>query len=131
MKYTIDKLADLEILKVTVLGTLNKHIRKEILLEALSELNTNGYHKLLLDAIGSKKTEDYKARTVNTFDMADSINKIETKNNIKIAILKKDSEDVHKNFVKLAQIIGKLNIKYFSNYAEAITWLLGGKDIFA
>ena len=130
MKYTIDKLADLEILKVTVLGTLNQHIRKEILLEALSELNTNGYHKLLLDAIDSKKTEDYKARTVNTIDMADSINKIETKNNIQIAILKKDSEDVHKNFVKLAQIIGKLNIKYFSNYDEAITWLLGGKDTF-
>ena len=129
MKYTIDKLADLEILKVTVLGTLNQHIRKEILLEALSELNTNGYHKLLLDAIGSKKTEDYKSRTVNTFDMANSINKIEMKNNIQIAILKKDSEDVHKNFVKLAQIIGKLNIKYFSNYDEAITWLLG-KDIF-
>ena len=130
MKYTIDKLADLEILKVTVLGTLNQHIRKEILLEALSELNTNGYHKLLLDAIGSKKTEDYKARTVNTFEMVNSINKIETKNNIQIAILKKDSADVHKNFVKLAQIIGKLNIKYFSNYDEAITWLLGGKDIF-
>ena len=130
MKYTIDKLADLEILKVTVLGTLNQHIRKEILLEALSELNTNGYHKLLLDAIGSKKTEDYKDRTVNTFDMANSINKIEMENNIQIAILKKDSEDVHKNFVKLAQIIGKLNIKYFSNYDEAITWLLGGKDIF-
>lgn len=129
MKYTIDKLADLEILKVTVLGTLNQHIRKEIILEALSELNTNGYHKLLLDAIGSKKTEDYKARTVNTFVMADSINKTEMKNNIQIAILKKDSEDVHNNFVKLAQIIGRLHIKYFNNYDEAITWLLG-KDIF-
>ena len=129
MKYTIDKLADLEIIKVTVLGTLNQHIRKEILLEALSELNTNGYHKLLLDAIGSEKTEDYKSRTVNTFDMANSINKIEMKNNIQIAILKKDSEDVHKNFVKIAQIIGKLNIKYFSKYDEAITWLVG-KDIF-
>ena len=131
MKYVIDKLSDLEIIKVTVLGTLNQHIRKEILLEALSELNTNGYHRLLLDAIGSEKTEDYKTRTVNTFDMIDSINKIKMKNNIQIAILKKDSEDVHKNFVKIAQIIGKLNIKYFSNYDEAITWLLGGKDIFA
>ncbi len=129
MKYTTDKLSDLEILKVTVLGTLNQHIRKEILLEALSELNTNGYHRLLLDAIGSEKTEDYKARTVNTFDMANSINKTEMKNNIQIAILKKDSEDVHKNFVKLAQIIGRVNIQYFRNYDEAITWLLG-KDIF-
>jgi hypothetical protein len=130
MKYVIDKLSDLEIIKVTASGTLNQHIRKEILLEALSELNTNGYHKLLLDAIGSEKTEDYKARTVNTFDMANSINNIEMKNTIQIAVLKKDSEDVHKNFVKLAQIIGKLHIKYFSNYDEAITWLLGGKNIF-
>jgi len=129
MKYTIDKLADLEILKVTVLGTLNQHIRKEILLEALSELNTNGYHRLLLDAIGSKKTEDYKARTINTLDMIDSIN-IETKNNIQIAILKTDSEAAYKNFVRLAQIIGRLNVQYFNNYDEAITWLLESKDIF-
>jgi hypothetical protein len=129
MKYTIDKLADLEILKVTVLGTLNQDIREEILSEALRELNTNGYHKLLLDAIDSKISQDYKARNIHALDMIDSIN-IETKNNIQIAILKTDSEDVHKNFVKLAQVIGRLHIKYFRNYNEAITWLLGGKDIF-
>jgi hypothetical protein len=130
MKYVIDKLSDLEIIKVTVLGTLNQHIRKEILLEALSELNTNGYHKLLLDAIGSKASQDHKARTINTFDMMDSINKIETKNNIQIAILSTESEDAHKNFVKLAQIIGRVNIQYFNKYDESITWLLEGKDIF-
>jgi len=130
MKYTIDKLADLEILKITVLETLNQDIRKEIISEALSELNTNNYHRLLRDAIGSKTSQDYKARTINTFDMMDSINKIETKNNIKIAILSTESEDAHKNFVKLAQIIGRVNIQYFNKYDESITWLLEGKDIF-
>ncbi len=130
MKYTIDKLADLEILKITVSGTLNQDIRKEILLEAVSELNTNGYYRLLFDTIGSKISENYTTRTINTFDMMDSINKIETKNNIRIAILSTESEDAHKNFVQLAQMISKLNIQYFNNYDEAITWLLDGKDIF-
>ncbi len=129
MKYTIDKLADLEIIKVTASGTLNQDIRKEIISEALSELNTNGYHRLLLDAVGSKTSQDYRDRTINTFDMMDSINKIETKNNIQIAILSTENKDAHKNYMKLAQMIGKLNIQYFSNYDEAITWLLG-KDIF-
>jgi len=98
-------------------------------LEALSELNTNGYHRLLLDASDSKISQDYKARTINTLDMIDSIN-IETKNNIQIAILKTDSEAAYKNFVRLAQIIGRLNVQYFNNYDEAITWLLESKDIF-
>ena len=130
MKYTIDKLADLEIIKVTASDSLNQDIRKEIISEALSELNTNGYHRLLLDAVGSKTSQDYRDRTINTFDMMDSINKIETKNNIQIAILSTENKDAHKNYMKLAQMIGKLNIQYFNNYDEAITWLLGGKDIF-
>ena len=130
MKYVIDKLADLEIIKVTASGTLNQDIRKEIISEALSELNTNGYHRLLLDAVGSKTSQDYGVRTINTFDMMDSINKIETKNNIQIAVLSTENKDAHKNYMKLAQMIGKLNIQYFNNYDEAITWLLGGKDIF-
>ena len=130
MKYVIDKLPDLEIIKVTASGTLNQEIRKEIISEALSELNTNGYHRLLLDAVGSKTSQDYGVRTTNTFDMMDSINKIETKNNLKIAILSTENKDAHKNYMKLAQMIGKLNIQYFNNYDEAITWLLGGKDIF-
>ena len=129
MEYIIDKLTDLEIIKVTVLGTLNQDIRKEIYSKAVSELNTNGYHSLLMDTIGSKISENYTTRTSNTYDMVDSIKKIETKNNTKIAVLSRDKEDGHKHFVKLAQAIGHLNTKHFSNYDEAITWLLG-KDIF-
>ena len=129
MKCLIEKLSDLEILKITVLDTLTQDMMKEVYPKVVSEIKTSGCYRLLIDVIDSKISQNYTSRAIHTFDMADSINKIETKNNIQIAILKKDSEDVHKNFVKLAQIIGKLNIKYFSNYDEAITWLLG-KDIF-
>jgi hypothetical protein len=48
-------------------------------------------------------------------------NKIETKKKLKTAILSTDSEDSHKNFLNLAQIIGRLNIKYFTSKDEAIT----------
>jgi len=129
MKYVIDKLSDLEIIKITVSGTLNQDTRNEILLEALSELNTNGYHRLLLDVISSKISQDYKDRTIHTLDMMGSINKIETKNDIQIAILKTDSADARKKFVTFAQTIGRLNIQYFRNYDEAVTWLLEGTDI--
>ena len=130
MKYVIDKLSDLEIIKVTASGTLNQDIRKEIILKTVSALNTNGYQRLLLDAVGLKVSKDYMARTINTFDMVDSLKEIETKNHIQIAILSKDREDGRKDFVKLARSIGKVHIKHFGNYDEAITWLLGGKDIF-
>jgi hypothetical protein len=63
--------------------------------------------------------------------MVDSIKKIEKKNHIQIAVLNKDREDEgRKDFVKLAQFMGTVHMKHFKNYDEAITWLLGGKDIF-
>ena len=132
MEYVIVKLADLEIIKITVLGKQNQDTRKEILSKAVSMLNTEGYQKLLVDATGSKVSKNDSARTVHTFDMVNSIKKIERKNQIQIAVLNKDREDDgHKDFAKLAQFMGKLQMKHFKNYDEAITWLLGGKNIFA
>jgi len=132
MKYVIDKLADLEIIKVTVLGNLSLEARKELFLKAVSELNTNGYQKLLIDVTGSKVSKNSTARTVHTFDMAESINKIETNNHIQIAVLNPEraAEDDNKDFVKLVQFLGKVQMKHFKTYDEAITWLLDGKDIF-
>jgi chromosome condensin MukBEF ATPase and DNA-binding subunit MukB len=129
MKCLVDKLSDLEIIKVTASGTLNQDIRKEIISKTVSELKTNGYHRLLIDVTGSKVSQDYKARTVNTFDMVNSIKKFEKKNHAKIAVLSTDIEDSREHFVKLAQFSSKRHIKHFSNYHESITWLLG-KDIF-
>ena len=131
MEFIIDKLSDLEIIKVTVSGTLTQDERKEILSKAVSELNTNGYHRLLIDITGSKVSQDYRIRTINTFDMVNSIKKIEKKNHAKIALLSTNLlEDNRELFVKLAQFSGKSDMKHFRNYDEAITWLLGGKDIF-
>ena len=131
MNYVIDKLADLEIIKVTISGTLNQDTRKEILSKTLGELNTNGYHRLLIDVTGSKVSQNSRTRTINTFDMVNSIKKIENKNPAKIALLSTNLlEDNRELFVKLAQFSGKSDIKHFKTYDEAITWLLGGKDIF-
>ncbi len=132
MEYIIDKLSDLEIIKISVSGKLNNDLRKELFSKAVSILNTNGYQKLLVDATGSKlsKSSD-TARIVHTFDVVESIKKIGKKDHIQIAVLKKDrGDDDRKDFVKLAQFIGKVHMKHFNNYEEAITWLLGGKDIF-
>jgi hypothetical protein len=130
MKYVIDKLSDLEIIKVTVSGTLNQEIRKKLHPKVISELNANGYHRLLIDLIDSKVSENHTTRTINTFARIEAIKKIEKKNNLKTAVLSRDRDDNRKYFMKLAQVIGGLNTKLFSNYDEAITWLLGGKDIF-
>ena len=75
MGYVIDKLSDLEIIKVTVSGTLNQDTREEILLKALSGLDTNGYHKLLIDVVGREISENYMTRTSNMYNMVDSIKK--------------------------------------------------------
>ena len=43
MEYIIDKLSDLEIIKISVSGKLNNDLRKELFSKAVSILNTNGY----------------------------------------------------------------------------------------
>ena len=121
MNYVIDKLSDLEIIKVTVFGTLTQDMIKDAYPKAVSELSTNGYYRLLIDIVDSKISQNYTTRTIHTFDMADSIKKIETKNPMKIALLSKDRKDGPEKTLKLAQLIGKLPIKFFSNYDEAIT----------
>ena len=71
MKYVIDKLSDLEIIKVTVSGLLNQDIRREIHLKAVSELNINGYHRLLIDVTGSKVSQNYT--TANSLELINYI----------------------------------------------------------
>ena len=131
MEFIIDKFSDLEIVKITVSGKFNQDIRKSLLSKAVSILNTNGYHKLLVDATGSKVSKNNTARKIHTFDMVDAIKKVEKKDHIQIAVLNKDREDKgRKDFVNFAQFMGMVHMKHFKNYEEAITWLLGGKDIF-
>ena len=128
MKYIIDKSSDLEIIKVTVSGTLKQDIRKEILSKAVSELNTNGYHRLLIDVTGSKVSPNYT--TVNSLELANHIKTLETKNHTKTAFLSTQTEAGHHSFVKFSQAVAGRQIKHFKNHDEAVTWLLGGKDIF-
>ena len=132
MKYVIDKLSDLGIIKINVSGKLSLEARKELFLKAVSELNTNGYQKLLINVTGSKVSKNSTARTIHTFDMVNCIKKIKTNNHLQIAVLNPErrAEDGSKDFVKLAQFMGKVQMKHFKTYDEAITWLLGGKDFF-
>lgn len=129
MKYVIDKLSDFEIIKITVSGTLNQDMRKEIHQKAVSELNTNGYNRLLIDVTGSKISKDYT--TNDTLDLIKYMNSLETKHHTKIAFLSTNEQDAHNNFVELSKVVGRIYIKHFRNYDQAITWLWGvDMDIF-
>ena len=128
MKYIIDKLSDLEIVKVTVSGTLNQNTRKAIHSEAVSELNTNGYHRLLIDVTGSKVSKNYT--TGDSLELINYMSDIETKNHTKIAFLSTQTETGHDSFVRFSRAVSGRQIKHFKNYDETITWLLDGKDIF-
>jgi hypothetical protein len=118
MNYVIDKLSDLEIIKITVSGTLNQDIRKEIHSKAASKLNTNNYHRLLIDVTASKVSKNYNIN--DTLGLIKYMNSLETKNHTKTAFLSTQTETTHDNFVKLSQVIGRKYIKHFSNYDEAI-----------
>ena len=67
---------------------------------------------------------------VSSFELAKYMKNLETENHAKIAFLSTQTEAGHDSFVKFAQAVGGKHIKHFRKYDEAITWLLGGKDIF-
>ena len=126
MSYTIENLSDLGITVVDATGAISQEMRKETYLKAAYELKARGLHKLLVDVTDSKIKDNNKSRTINTLDMVIFMymHKVKLKKPLKIAVLSLDSEDSHRNFIKLAQIIGRLNIKYFTNRYEAINWLV-------
>ena len=131
MEFIIDKLTDLEIVKISVSGKLGEDMRNEIISNAVGLLNKSGYQKLLIDATGSKVPKTNIVRTIHALDMAENIKKIKMKTNIQVAIVnnKREDED-RKDFVKLAQFMGMVHMRHFKIYDDAINWLLGGKDIF-
>ena len=126
MKYKIEKLSDHEIIVVDATGTISQEIRKETYLKAAYELETSGFHRLLVDVTNSNLKNNQKSRTINTLDMVVFIykNKIKRKKQLKIAVLSADRKENHENFVRLAQLIGRLYIKYFRSRDEAISWLI-------
>ena len=75
MKYTIEKSADLEIIKVTVDGMLTLLERKEIYSQAISELKRNGYNRLLFD--GSKAILSSGYTDVDSVEMSNYIKTFE------------------------------------------------------
>ena len=83
MKCVIDKLSDFEIIKITVSGTLNQDMRKEIHSKAVREINTNGYNRLLIDVAGSIISKNYT--TNDTLDFIKYMNSLEIKHHTKIA----------------------------------------------
>ena len=133
MKYLIDKLSDLGIVKISVSGKLNQDIREEILSKAISELDTSGYNKLLIDATNAT---DVKAPPFSSSDnleeLSNPTNNLKTKYYIQVAFLitQAEAEANNSSFVHLSHLQNGINVKYFSDYDEAMTWLLEGKDIF-
>ena len=126
MSYTIENLIDLGIIVVDATGEISQEMRKETYLKSAYELKAKGFHKLLVDVTNSTIKDNNKSRTINTLDMVIFmyLHKVKLKKPLKIAVLSLDSEDSHRNFIKLAQMIGRLNIKYFTNRDESINWLV-------
>ncbi len=130
MKYVIDKLSDLGIVKISVSGKLNQDIREEILSKAICELDTSGYNKLLIDATNATDVKAPPSYSLDNLEgLSNPTNNLKTEYYIQVAFLMTQAEANNSSFVHLSHLQSGINVKYFSDYDEAITWLLG-KDIF-
>ena len=127
MQYKIEKLADLEIIKVTLDGRLNHLERKDIYPQAISELNRNGYNRLLFDVskliLSSVYTDD------KSIEMAHYMKEFEVPKNTKLAFLNTKILLTQTTFLAIAQAINEdMDIRLFTNYENAINWLVGTKS---
>ena len=122
MKFTIEKLADLEVIKVTIDGKLNILERKEIYSQAISELKTNGYNRLLFDVSKSILPSDYTDK--ESIDISKYMKTFVTQKNTKIAFLSKNIVLKQVAFLGISKAINSgMDIMHFTNYDKAIKWL--------
>ncbi len=120
MSYEIEKLTDMKTIKIILKGTLDQDSRKNLHLKATSFLTITRYHRLLIDVRNSVLAKDYSP--LDSIEMANYMKKFVFHKNTKIAFLSADTTDERKDFVNIARLNG-INIKYFTELSEAITWL--------
>ena len=126
MEYKIEKLADLEIIKVTLEGRPNHLERKDIYPQAISELNRSGYNRLLFDVSRLILSSGYKDD--KSIEMAHYMKEFEVPKNTKLAFLNTEILLTQTTFLAIAQVINEdMNIRLFTNYGSAINWLVGIK----
>lgn len=121
MGFLIEKLSDLEIIKITVDGPLNLSQKKEIYSKAICELNIYGYHRLLFDGCNAIVSQDYTSEDM--LDMANYIKKFELPKDTKLAFIGVGNKSNHKTFGVFVNVHIPLELSSFSNYNEAINWL--------
>ena len=124
MGYKIEKLADLEIIKVTIDGRLNLLERKEIYSQAISELKRNGYNRLLFDVSKSILSSGYTDD--ESIEMSNYMKTFEVQKNTKLAFLSTTILLLQTTFLAIAKVINEdMDIRHFTNYENAIKWLGG------
>ena len=122
MKYIIEKLADLEIVKVTIDGGLNLLERKEIFSQSISEQNGNGYNRLLLDVSKSILSSGYTDG--ESIELSNYIKTLEIQKNTKIAFLSPAILVMQIAFLAIVRAVNEdMDINHFLNYDDAIKWL--------
>jgi hypothetical protein len=122
MKYIIKKLADIEIIKVTIVGELNLLERKEIFSQAISELKTNGYNRLLFDVSKSILSSGYTDD--ESIELSNYIKTLGVQKNTKLAFLSPNILVTQIAFLAILRAVNEaMDIKHFLNYDDAITWL--------
>ena len=122
MKYKIEKLADLEIIKVTIDGKLNYSEREEIYSQAISELKTNGYNRLLFDVSKLILSSGYSDE--KSIEMSNYMKEFQVPKNTKLAFLNNEILLTQTTFLAIAKVINEdLDIRQFTNYDNAIKWL--------
>lgn len=121
MSYTIKKIPDLNIIKAIVNGTLSSQERKELHLKCVTEANTTGYQRILLDVQNSVVSSEYNVN--HSIDMAEYMKDFELSKKTKFAFLTSGKDTPHGTFAVFARIISDMEINAFTDYDEAIQWL--------
>jgi hypothetical protein len=122
MKYKIKKLSDIEIIKVTIVGELNLLERKEIFSQAISELKTNGYNRLLFDVSKSILSSGYTDD--ESIELSNYMKTLGVQKNTKLAFLSPNILVTQIAFLAILRAVNEdMDIKHFLNYDDAITWL--------
>ena len=112
-----------DLIKTTVTGVLDLAVSKQALLGIATEVEQSGEYRILIDI----REVETMPSVVEFFELGESLGSYPTLRRSKIALLTSMSEVKNAEFFENVAVNRGFRLEAFTNFEEAIAWLVKGR----
>lgn len=120
MGYSIIDIPSLKIVEVTVDGLLDLDTKEQVLSKSFLAILRKNYERLMIDI--DNTFSPLNQTMTDALYLTSFMKTIGFHESIRLALVSKKKEDIHL-YLESATMAQGVNLKYFNNREQAITWL--------